>query len=114
MENSSGEYGILAEASGIVLLKKNYTGQIEYYAPMKENFNVNQLKAGSVSTMANGTIYANNISKWVYIWYGPYIVLFPGVFNITFQLKTSNNCKNNVLTLDISNNRENPFYFQYM
>jgi hypothetical protein len=59
----SGEYGLVAEASGIVLLKKNYTGQIEYYAPMKENFNVNQLKAGPISTLAKGTIYANNISS---------------------------------------------------
>jgi len=101
---SSGEYGILAEASGIVLLKKNYTGQIEYYAPMKENFNVNQLKAGPISTLKNGIIYANNISSWQIIWYGPYITLPPGVFNITFQLETSNNSKNNVLTLDVSNN----------
>ncbi|MEM3845754.1 MAG: DUF2079 domain-containing protein, partial [Candidatus Parvarchaeota archaeon] len=35
----SGEYGILAEASGIVLLEKNYTGIPIYYIPFNEHFN---------------------------------------------------------------------------
>ena len=99
----SGEYGILAEASGFVLLQRNYTGPIEYYVPMSEYFSAKQLSKGPSSILANGTIYANNITSWQPIWFGPYITLPPGVFNITFQLETTNNSPKNLLELYVSN-----------
>ncbi|MEM3282083.1 MAG: hypothetical protein QW591_03160, partial [Candidatus Micrarchaeaceae archaeon] len=99
----SGDYGILSEVSGVVLLEKNYTGIPIYYIPFNEHFNANQLHPGSSSKKANGTIYATNISSWQTIWYGPYATLPPGTFNITFQLETSNNSISNELMLYCSN-----------
>jgi hypothetical protein len=100
----SGEYGILAEASGIVLLKKNYTGPIIYYVPLYENFPYSKLNLGPLSKENNNYLYAQNISKYNVIWYGPYKALPPGEYNITFQLMTSNNNANNTLNLDVSAN----------
>jgi len=100
----SGEYGILAEASGIVLLKKNYTGPIIYYVPLYENFPYSQLILGPLTKENNNYLYAQNISKFNTIWYGPYKGLPPGEYNITFQLMTSNNNANNTLMVDVSAN----------
>ncbi|MGB9762726.1 MAG: hypothetical protein ACPLW7_01750, partial [Minisyncoccia bacterium] len=100
----SGKFGIMAEASGIVLLKKNYTGQIVYYDPLFENFNFNQFNLGPKSIQGNGYLMATNLTNTM-IWYGPYTGLPPGVYNITFQIRTDNNSKDNLLTLDVSSDK---------
>jgi len=41
----SGNYGILAEASGMILLERNYSGRILYYVPMDINLNYSYLLA---------------------------------------------------------------------
>ncbi|MCW1311537.1 MAG: DUF2079 domain-containing protein, partial [Candidatus Rehaiarchaeum fermentans] len=100
----SGEYGILAEAYPIVLLERDYTGPILYYVPFSEYFPYNEFILGSLTKTNNNYLYAQNISNYVPVWYGPYIYLGPGKYNITFQLETSNNSLSNTLKLDVSAN----------
>ncbi|MEM4068179.1 MAG: DUF2079 domain-containing protein, partial [Candidatus Micrarchaeaceae archaeon] len=100
----SGEYGILAEAYPIVLLERNYTGPILYYVPFSENFKYNEFNFGPLTKTNNNYLYAQNISKYVTVWYGPATYLGPGEYNITFQLETSNNSLANTLNLDVSAN----------
>ncbi len=60
----SGNYGILAEASSIALLERNYTGPILYYRPTYREFSASSLTPGSVynsnidSKLINGMIVA--------------------------------------------------------
>jgi len=74
----SGEYGILAEASGFVLLERNYTGPIVYYVPINEYYPASQFHTYSAAKMANGYIYvknsnSNSVSKVIHQ-YGSYLL----------------------------------------
>ncbi|MEM4091123.1 MAG: DUF2079 domain-containing protein [Thermoplasmatales archaeon] len=42
---NSGQYGIVAEASGIILLENNYTGPLKYFVPLSLNLSPSYLNA---------------------------------------------------------------------
>jgi hypothetical protein len=82
----SGKYGILAEVYGVVLLEKSYNGSPVYYVPYNAYFDHNSFAFGSN------------------FWYGPYTGLAPGIYNITYQLKSSNTSKSNAIVLEVTAN----------
>jgi uncharacterized membrane protein len=81
-------YGLYAEVDGILLYKLNYKGEPVLYVPYDRVF------------LPNDMIIANGM------FYGPYTVLPPGTFNITFTLYVPKPVKQDtyVITLDVSAN----------
>ena len=97
----SGNYGILAEDCGFVLLKYNYSGPIKLYKPFNATFPASQLNISINSLKNNGIITGTNTTGQG-IWFGPCnpnLVLSPGTYNITFHLLTTNNSKSNSILL---------------
>nr|MDG6930847.1 DUF2079 domain-containing protein [Nitrososphaerota archaeon] len=85
----SGNYGLLAEADGIILLERNYSGSIEYYQPLSMNYTAKQLSITGYAKLVNGTIEASNVSNEK-LWYGPWTSVVPGLYMITFYLRGYN------------------------
>jgi hypothetical protein len=86
-------FGVYGSIDGAVILKKNYSGQPLSFQPFEANYNYKSfvLSKGSIvkdAAARNGFIIVNtqtNVSGDV--WYGPYAVLAPGKYQVTFNLK---------------------------
>ena len=99
---NSGEFGLMAEANGLLLFGRGYAGAIEYYVPQNLSFPVSTLfVTGAGSITSQGTILAENVTNGTTDWFGPYVFLQPGVYNVTYQLRVSNNSPANHLKLDL-------------
>ncbi|MEM5784828.1 MAG: DUF2079 domain-containing protein, partial [Candidatus Aenigmatarchaeota archaeon] len=102
----SGEYGLVAEASGIVLLERNYTGPMKFYYPSNAYYSANVLNTGSPFYRNDNMICVSNYTtpkgQWSQAWGGPFAYLVPGEYNVTFQLRTTNTSKNNNIDLIVS------------
>lgn len=91
-----GQYGILAAADGVLLLKKGFSGPIQYYVPQEETFDYSELilKLGTVSwdyTSVSGKVITSRPESSIgFIWYGPYTYFVPGNYSATFRVKTAN------------------------
>ena len=96
---SSGSYGIVAEASGMVLLERGYTGGLMYYVPVDLNFTPGQLYVRG-GAFKGQVIEATNFSGL--IWYGPYTSLSPGNYSVTFWLYTTSSSPSNELQLQVT------------
>ncbi|MGC8992953.1 MAG: hypothetical protein ACP5JE_05300, partial [Thermoplasmata archaeon] len=79
-------YGIYEDIQGIIIYKLHYTGKPVYYVPYNAYFDHNSFAFGSN------------------FWYGPYTGLAPGIYNITYQLKSSNTSKSNAIVLEVTAN----------
>lgn len=102
----NGNYGILAEASGIILLEKNYSGPIRYFVPINYTLYSTFLIAPGVSLLGNGPLYSKssnpiNITSSDYL-NGP-TFLPPGFYNITFYLNDVNILRNKPTELYLKN-----------
>ena len=58
---SSGQYGILAEYNGLIMLKKGYTGKPVIYGPENRTFTVQDLYSGSTDRNGNVNISSSNL-----------------------------------------------------
>jgi uncharacterized membrane protein len=87
---STGQYGILAEYDGLILLKKGYIGKPIIYGPENRIFTVQDLYSGFTDRNGNTSIYSSNLSGYQTLWYGPYTFLQPGNYVLTLRLKASN------------------------
>lgn len=95
---ATGNYGIMAEDDGFVLLEHNYTGPIIYYQPTTEQFSPTDLAVLNIS-YRNGNIITGTNPNGHRIWYGPYTYLPPGQYQVTFHLSTTNNSMANNMEL---------------
>ncbi|MEM0061390.1 MAG: DUF2079 domain-containing protein, partial [Fervidicoccaceae archaeon] len=68
----SGEYGIVAEASGIVLLEKNYTGPLKYYVPFYGYYPANEFSNAQFSKLINNEMVVTNVTEESLTWHGPF------------------------------------------
>ncbi|MGC8496834.1 MAG: DUF2079 domain-containing protein [Thermoplasmata archaeon] len=84
----SGQYGIVGEASGFVLLKQHYAGPIQYYRPMSYNFNYTQISPGNISKIWHSTILSNSTLNGT-MWTTPVMNLAPGAYNVTVQVRSN-------------------------
>ena len=104
---NSGEYGILAEASGIVLLEKNYSGPIRYFVPINYTMYSTFLTAPGLSLLGDGPLYSKS-SSLLKITSSDYLngptFLPPGFYNITFYLNDVNVPSNDSIGLYLENN----------
>jgi uncharacterized membrane protein len=91
-----GQYGILAAADGVLLLKKGFSGPLQYYVPQEDTFDYGELipKLGTVIrdyTSASGKVITSRPESSIgFIWYGPYKYFAPGNYSATFRVKTAN------------------------
>lgn len=104
----SGSYGVLASADGILLLKRGYIGPPTIFVPFKASYNYQHLAlySGSIvddPTSFSGKIFAHKINDKPLFWYGPYKVIQPGLYNVTYRLKVPSNDVGPILTIDVFN-----------
>lgn len=104
---NSGEYGILAEASGIVLLEKNYSGPMRYFVPINYTMFGTYLTAPGLSLLGDGPIYSKSDSS-LKITSSDYLngptFLPPGFYNISLYLNNLNVSGNDSIKLYLENN----------
>lgn len=105
----SGNYGILAENDGFILLEYNYTGQIQNYAPIHMVFPAGDLLNESGPSSIGKPIAKTNDQSDGFMFYGPGTYLFPGTYNVTFVLKTTNTSSANNIWLQVTSNSGNTF-----
>lgn len=90
---NSGKYKIYASADSIILLKKNHTGPPVFYIPIEKTYNYKNIKhyEGHLNKIENSTnkyvLTFKKTKNESILWYGPYIGLPPGKYNLTFKLK---------------------------
>ena len=101
---SKYNYGILGEASDMMLLEKGYTGPMKYYVPYTGTYAPHKFNVPSVSHIVVGKLVTNNNITNAFAWYGPYTTLVPGTYNITFSLESSVLEANNSLSLSVAAN----------
>ncbi|MEM0134252.1 MAG: DUF2079 domain-containing protein [Thermoplasmatales archaeon] len=97
---NSGHYGIVAEASGIVLLENNYSGPIKYFVPFSINLDASYLNAPYLQGYLpyySGNVIGSMVGNLIYNMRAPLIVnqsrtlhgpmfLPPGYYNVTMDL----------------------------
>lgn len=87
---STGQYGILAEYDGLIMLEKGYTGKPIIYGPENRIFTVQDLYSGITDRNGNANIYSSNLKGYQTLWYGPYTFLQPGNYVLKLKVKASN------------------------
>ncbi|MEM3858711.1 MAG: DUF2079 domain-containing protein [Candidatus Micrarchaeaceae archaeon] len=98
---SKYHYGLLAEADGIFLLEKNYSGPLKYYVPFSYYYPATYFNAFSpYSNILKNTIVANNVSKEGLFW-GPTVII-PGSYQVRFYFNYISNSTNNSIELHIA------------
>ncbi len=102
---ATGDYGVLAEASGMMVLARNYSGPPKYFVPIEAEYSPGDspghIYAGEPGFERGRAIAASDVSDQM-VWYGPYSVLAPGLYNVTFMLYTTNSSPGNALQLQIT------------
>jgi uncharacterized membrane protein len=101
-----GQYGVMAYADGVLLLKSGYSGGYMLYKPYQRIFTYEDLAAASSrsvevfdgSSQSGMVIIHRSNDESGLAWYGPYAWLFTGDYNVTFRLKAESQNQN--LTLD--------------
>ena len=83
---NSGNYGLVSEAAGIVMIERNYTGNIKYYYPLDMNYSASQLAVTGSASRVNGYIKSSNVRN-AKLWFGPWTSIVPGLYSVTFYLK---------------------------
>jgi uncharacterized membrane protein len=110
----NGSYGVLASADGILLLKKGYTGEPEFFVPYNSSFNYKNLTfsdttASAVedpSSTSGRVLFHSSADTENTFWHGPYIVLSPGLYTATFVVKVDRASdlgqNDSLLTVDVT------------
>lgn len=104
------EYGILASAKGILLLKKGYAGEPIIFLPITVEYNHKHLilKYGEVikdSSSDSGLVLHHRKNDPPNgFWYGPYVDLPPGKYKVTFKLKVDPPVEDILLIINASAN----------
>ena len=87
---SSGQYGILAEYDGLIMLKKGYTGEPVIYGPEDRVFTVQDLYSGITDRNGYANISSSNLTVGETLWSGPYTFVQPGNYVLKLKVKASN------------------------
>jgi len=104
----SNEYGILASAKGILLLKKGHAGDPVLFVPYVAEYDYRNLIVANGRvvedyTVGDKVIYRSADDKLGIFWYGPYVNLVPGLYELHLTLKVDGTPKpeDHILTLDV-------------
>jgi uncharacterized membrane protein len=90
----SGQYGIVGEADGMIVLERGYDGPIQYYEPYVQSFPASSfLSRYAVRNSPNcdaPCLSVSNLRKNQIAWYGPYTYLSPGNYTVTYHVVIQN------------------------
>jgi uncharacterized membrane protein len=93
---AKGDYGILVDDDGVLLLKANYTGPVVLSGPTVYKYDYTSLDLYSgteeaVQGSPSGTVLVHTASdqSGVTFWFGPYAALPPGEYTATFTLMST-------------------------
>jgi hypothetical protein len=94
--NENSTFKVLASANGVVLFKRNYSGNATILLPYEATYDYNSLDlySGELTTSPNSTndfvlYYNGSFGQSPIFWYSPRIPLPPGDYNITMRVKIS-------------------------
>lgn len=102
----TGDYGVLGEADGMLVLQHGYTGTIQYYEPYAQSFvpgsfltayGVRNAPDCSAACLSVSDLQADQIA-----WYGPYTYLSPGDYTVTFHVVIQNWTASDNATLQVT------------
>ncbi|MDG6931744.1 MAG: hypothetical protein JRN26_06535 [Nitrososphaerota archaeon] len=96
----TGHYGIIAEADGMVLLGRNYTGPLEYYFPTAIFVPAGKLTPLGNSVINSGNIELTDVSN-AQGWDGPLTFLPPGNYTLVIYMKQSAMDQSNSLSIAV-------------
>jgi len=105
---NTGDYGIVADADGVILLKRGYVGGILIFEKTSYVYNYRNLalKYGSEvpdTTSTSGNVLAHQPSDPIGVfWFGPYVSLLQGNYTVTFRLKAENINTDQLSTLQVT------------
>lgn len=100
---SSGYYGIISEAGGLVLLERNYSGPMMYYQSFSETFSAVSFINATSGEYGINTVSASGFHNEL-AWHGPWTYIFPGRYSINFLMKTSETYGSNSMLLEVTTN----------
>jgi hypothetical protein len=98
---STGNYGLLGEYKGIILLNKNYSGPPKVYGPQSINLSASNITLFAAHREGN-SIVSNNLTNGEVGWYGTVQFLQPGRYNVTLSIIPTLFNSNNKFLLLIS------------
>jgi len=108
---SAHNYGLLASADGILLYKLNYTGSPLLYAPFTAKYGCNDFAVvgGRLISIKEGreteeVLMHEPTDEQDTFFYGPYVLIPPGTYEVTYTLKVEGNVKpeQHVIDLDVA------------
>ncbi len=105
---ASKEYGILASARGILLLKKGYNGSPVIFLPITTMYNYEHLKLknGEViedfSSDSGLVLHHRKEDPEGTFWNGPYVDLPPGRYKVTLKLRIDPPAEGILLELNVT------------
>lgn len=104
----SEEFGLLAQADSLLLYKRGYEGNLSLYSPYTRIINWQELYFINATLISDST----SVSKKILLhkassgfgetfWYGPYIEVPPGEYEVRFRLKIANLTDEYIISLDV-------------
>jgi len=96
--NENSTFNVLASADGVVLFKRNYSGNATILSSYEATYDYNSLGlySGELTKSPNSTsnlvlYYNGSFGQSPMFWYSPRVPLPPGDYNITLRVKISGN-----------------------
>jgi uncharacterized membrane protein len=96
---TNATFGIVAEGWGALLLERGYAGPIQLFEPATSQYLGNQLLPYA-ATVNGTTLVGNTAAAWM--WYGPYIQLFPGTYDVNFTLSSNITSPRNISAITLA------------
>lgn len=98
---ASGTYSVEAEAAGLFLLARNYSGPVQLFAPYDQTFSAPELlpRAG---TLVGGLIEGTDLLNGSVLSTGPSASVLPGEYEATLSMLTTDTSTNNTLEITVS------------
>lgn len=107
-----GDYGVYASADGILLLKRGYKDAPVLFLPIFEVYDYRLLKLGSGDHLEDPASRSGKVLQHLRkdgpadtFWFGPYVPLPPGKYEVVFRLKAGSLGEGHVLTIDVAFDR---------
>jgi uncharacterized membrane protein len=100
----SGLYGVVGEASGMLLLERGYAGPVQYFVPYSQNYSARSLYSWVNAGPSGTTIVERTNVSGGRVWWGPYALLSPGTYRATLWMRTTNLSPTNTIEVQATTN----------
>lgn len=104
----SGEFGLSAQADSLMLYKRGYEGNLSVYYPYTRFIDCQKLYFFNATIIDDPTsisqkalLHKTGNGTDETFWYGPYLEMPPGEYEVRFKLKITNSTDKYILSLDV-------------